>query len=46
MVYFNTPLDSMALVGEAAFKAQLYQSMVAQALNVAMKISQKRVSNT
>ena len=44
VVYFNS-LDR-TLVGEAAFKAQLYQSMVGQALNVAMKITEKRVTNT
>ena len=44
VVYFNS-LD-LTLVGEGPFKAQLYQSMVGQALNVAMKISQKRLGNT
>ena len=44
VVYFGPSLDR-TLVGESAFKAQLYQSMVGQALNVAMKITDKRVSN-
>lgn len=43
-VYFGDGLDRTA-VGEAAFKAQLFQAQVAQALNVAMAISNKRLSN-
>ena len=43
-VYFHTL--NRTLVGETAFKAQLFQSMVGQALNVAMAITQKRAANT
>ncbi len=43
-VYFGTGV-SVSAVGEAAFKAQLFQAMVGQALNVAMAISVKRLSN-
>jgi beta-mannosidase len=43
-VYFGDGVDRTA-VGEFAFKAQLFQSMVGQALNVAMKITSKRLTN-
>ncbi len=44
VVYFGGGVDRTA-VGELAFKAQLFQAMVGQALNVAMKITTKRLSN-
>jgi len=43
-VYFGEGVDRSA-VGEGAFKAQLFQAMVGQALNVAYVIMQKRLSN-
>lgn len=43
-VYFGDGVDRTA-VGEFAFKAQLFQAMVGQALNVAMKITTKRLTN-
>ncbi len=43
-VYFGDGVDRTA-VGEFVFKAQLFQAMVGQALNVAMKITTKRLTN-
>ena len=43
-VYFGDGVDRSA-VGELPFKAQLFQAMVGQALNVASVIMKKRLSN-
>ena len=44
-MYFGTSVDRNA-VGEFVFKAQLFQAMVGQALNVASKITAKRLTNS